>query len=116
MQTWFLIQNTRLGAYLRAAIVPLTGLYPYFVMQALCCALFACAYLLIGYSGLLSIGHAMFLGTGGYVSAHALKDWGVSPEIGGSSRRIRPLGGCNLARRSDMPSLVMDVSAVSVHS
>lgn len=64
-------------------IVPLTGIYPYFVMQALCFALFACAFnLLIGYSGLLSFGHAMFLGTAGYVSAHALKVWGVSPEIG----------------------------------
>jgi branched-chain amino acid transport system permease protein len=65
------------------AIVPLNGLYPYFVMQALCFALFACAFnLLIGYSGLLSFGHAMFLGTAGYVTAHALKVWGVSPEIG----------------------------------
>jgi len=63
--------------------VPFTGLYPYFVMQALCFALFACAFnLLIGYSGLLSFGHAMFLGTAGYVTAHALKVWGVSPEIG----------------------------------
>jgi branched-chain amino acid transport system permease protein len=65
------------------AIVPLTGLYPYFVMQALCFALFACAFnLLLGYSGLLSFGHAMFLGTAGYATAHALKVWGVSPEIG----------------------------------
>jgi len=65
------------------AAVPLTGLYPYFVMQALCFALFACAFnLLIGYGGLLSFGHAMFLGTAGYVTAHALKVWGVSPEIG----------------------------------
>ena len=65
------------------AVVPLTGLYPYFVMQALCFALFACAFnLLIGYGGLLSFGHAMFLGTAGYVTAHALKVWGVSPEIG----------------------------------
>ena len=65
------------------AAVPVSGLYPYFVMQALCFALFACAFnLLIGYSGLLSFGHAMFLGTGGYVAAHALKVWGVSPEIG----------------------------------
>ncbi|HBF53417.1 MAG TPA: branched-chain amino acid ABC transporter permease, partial [Afipia sp.] len=53
------------------------------VMQALCFALFACAFnLLIGYGGLLSFGHAMFLGTAGYVTAHALKVWGVSPEIG----------------------------------
>ena len=65
------------------AIVPLTGLYPFFVMQALCFALLACAFnLLIGYGGLLSFGHAMFLGTGGYVTAHALKVWGVPPELG----------------------------------
>ncbi len=65
------------------SIVPLTGLYPYFVMQALCFALFACAFnLLLGYSGLLSFGHSMFLGTAGYASAHALKVWGVAPELG----------------------------------
>src|SRR6266480_4877977 len=65
------------------AIVPLTGIYPFFVMQALCFALLACAFnLLIGYGGLLSFGHAMFLGTAGYVTAHALKVWGLSPELG----------------------------------
>src|ERR1700739_2299743 len=65
------------------AIVPLTGIYPFFVMQALCFALLACAFnLLIGYGGLLSFGHAMFLGTAGYASAHALKVWGLSPELG----------------------------------
>jgi branched-chain amino acid transport system permease protein len=64
-------------------IVPFTGIYPFFVMQALCFALLACAFnLLIGYGGLLSFGHAMFLGTGGYVAAHALKVWGVPPELG----------------------------------
>jgi branched-chain amino acid transport system permease protein len=64
-------------------IVPLTGVYPFFVMQALCFALLACAFnLLIGYGGLLSFGHAMFLGTAGYISAHALKVWGLSPELG----------------------------------
>jgi branched-chain amino acid transport system permease protein len=63
-------------------IVPFTGVYPFFVMQALCFALLACAFnLLIGYGGLLSFGHAMFLGTAGYVSAHALKVWGLSPEL-----------------------------------
>jgi branched-chain amino acid transport system permease protein len=51
-------------------VLPWTGIYPYFIMQALCFALFACAFnLLIGYGGLLSFGHAMFLGTAGYVSA-----------------------------------------------
>src|ERR1700761_4797517 len=65
------------------AIVPVTGLYPFFVMQALCFALLACSFnLLIGYGGLLSFGHAMFLGTGGYVAAHALKVWGFPPELG----------------------------------
>src|SRR5271168_5201158 len=65
------------------AIVPWTGIYPFFVMQALCFALLACAFnLLIGYGGLLLFGHAMFLGTAGYVSAHALKVWGLPPELG----------------------------------
>jgi branched-chain amino acid transport system permease protein len=65
------------------AAVPWTGLYPFFVMQALCFALLACAFnLLIGYGGLLSFGHAMFLGTAGYCSAHALKVWGLPPELG----------------------------------
>src|SRR4051795_4696293 len=64
-------------------VVPLTGVYPFFVMQALCFALLACAFnLLIGYGGLLSFGHAMFLGTAGYISAHALKVWGLPPELG----------------------------------
>ena len=75
------------------AIVPLTGIYPFFVMQALCFALLACAFnLLIGYGGLLSFGHAMFLGTAGYFTAHALKVWGLSPELGilvGTARRCR---------------------------
>jgi branched-chain amino acid transport system permease protein len=65
------------------AAVPWTGIYPFFVMQALCFALVACAFnLLIGYGGLLSFGHAMFLGTAGYCSAHALKVWGLPPELG----------------------------------
>jgi branched-chain amino acid transport system permease protein len=65
------------------AIVPATNIYPFFVMQALCFSLLACAFnLLIGFGGLLSFGHAMFLGTAGYFTAHALKVWGVSPEIG----------------------------------
>ena len=65
------------------ALVPFSGIYPFFVMQALCFALVACAFnLLIGYGGLLSFGHAMFLGTAGYCSGHALKVWGLPPELG----------------------------------
>jgi branched-chain amino acid transport system permease protein len=56
--------------------------YPIFLMKALCFALFACAFnLLIGYVGLLSFGHAAFLGTAGYASAHAAKVWGFPPEL-----------------------------------
>jgi len=56
--------------------------YPLFLMQALCFALFACAFnLLIGYVGLLSFGHAAFLGSAGYISAHTAKVWGWPPEL-----------------------------------
>jgi branched-chain amino acid transport system permease protein len=56
--------------------------YPVFLMKALCFALFACAFnLLIGYVGLLSFGHAVFLGSAGYATAHAAKVWGVGPEL-----------------------------------
>ena len=56
--------------------------YPLFLMKALCFALFACAFnLLIGYVGLLSFGHAVFLGSAGYTSAYAAKTWGWSPEL-----------------------------------
>jgi branched-chain amino acid transport system permease protein len=55
--------------------------YPVFLMKALCFALFACAFnLLVGYVGLLSFGHAVFLGSAGYASAHAAKVWGLPPE------------------------------------
>jgi branched-chain amino acid transport system permease protein len=64
------------------AIAPFVGVYPVFLMKALCFALFACAFnLLLGFGGLLSFGHAMFLGTAGYVCAYAAKVWGLSPEL-----------------------------------
>ena len=57
--------------------------YPVLVMKILCFALFACAFnLLIGYTGLLSFGHAIFLGTAGYVAGHSIKVWGFPPELG----------------------------------
>jgi branched-chain amino acid transport system permease protein len=56
--------------------------YPVFLMKALCFALFACAFnLLIGYVGLLSFGHAAFLGAAGYAAAHSAKVWAVPPEV-----------------------------------
>ncbi|SMF75443.1 amino acid/amide ABC transporter membrane protein 2, HAAT family [Azospirillum oryzae] len=72
------------------ALVVLAGLlavpfllYPVFLMKVLCFALFACAFnLLIGFGGLLSFGHAAFFGSAAYVTAHAVKVWGWSPELG----------------------------------
>jgi branched-chain amino acid transport system permease protein len=64
------------------AFVPVLGIYPIFVMKIMCYALFACAFnLLLGYTGLLSFGHAAFLGTSAYTLGHAIKVWGFSPEI-----------------------------------
>jgi branched-chain amino acid transport system permease protein len=61
------------------AIAPFFA-YPFFVMQEMCFALFACAFnLLIGYANLLSLGHAMFFGLASYVCAHAAKVWGLEP-------------------------------------
>ena len=63
------------------SLAPLVA-YPVFLMKVMCFALFACAFnLLIGYGGLVSFGHAMFLGTAGYASAHAAKVWGFAPEF-----------------------------------
>src|SRR4030095_15289170 len=57
------------------------GVYPVFLMKALCFGLFACAFnLLICYVALLSFGHAAYLGSAGYVTAHAAKVWGWPPE------------------------------------
>lgn len=57
-------------------------LFPVYVMKVLCFALYACAFnLLLGYAGLLSFGHAAYFGMGSYLSAHAAKVWGLTPEL-----------------------------------
>ena len=57
--------------------------YPVFLMKVLCFALFACAFnLLLGYTGILSFGHAAFFGGAAYFTAHAVKEWGLTPELG----------------------------------
>ena len=72
------------GLLLLALIAaPFLGAYPVFVMKLLCFALFASAFnLLLGYTGLLSFGHAAFLGGAAYVTGHAVKVWGATPELG----------------------------------
>lgn len=78
-----ILSGNRLAIGLVAlALVAPFGLYPVFLMKALCFALFACAFnLLIGYVGLLSFGHAAFFGAAGYVTAHSAKVWGWPPEL-----------------------------------
>ena len=62
---------------------PFVGLYPIFVMKALCYAIFACAFnLLLGYTGLLSFGHAAYLGAAAYFTGYLMRSAGFSPELG----------------------------------
>ncbi|MBN3854444.1 MULTISPECIES: branched-chain amino acid ABC transporter permease [unclassified Paraburkholderia] len=64
-------------------VAPFAGGYPLFVMKVLCFALFAAAFnLLIGYTGLLSFGHAMFLASAGYTAGYAIQSLGFTPELG----------------------------------
>jgi branched-chain amino acid transport system permease protein len=77
--------STVVYAALLLALVaaPFVGFYPVFVMKVLCFALFACAFnLLLGYTGMLSFGHAAFLGSSAYVTGHVIKMWHFTPELG----------------------------------
>ena len=75
-------QRIAFGAMVAFFVLAPLVVYPVFLMKVLCFALFACAFnLLIGYGGLLSFGHAMFLGMAGYATAHAAKVWGLTPEL-----------------------------------
>jgi branched-chain amino acid transport system permease protein len=68
-------------AFLLAA--PFIGVYPVFMMTALCFAIFACAFnLLLGYTGLLSFGHAAFMGSAAYATGWLVRSAGWSPELG----------------------------------
>jgi branched-chain amino acid transport system permease protein len=62
---------------------PFIGVYPVFLMTALCFAIFACAFnLLLGYTGLLSFGHAAFMGSAAYATGWLVRSAGWSPELG----------------------------------
>ena len=70
------------GLFIVGLIAPF-AVYPTFLMKLFCFALFACAFnLLLGFAGLLSFGHAAFLGTAGYVCGLMVRDLGVTPEVG----------------------------------
>jgi branched-chain amino acid transport system permease protein len=75
--TWALI-----GLMVALGLVAPFVVYPVFLMNVLCFALFACAFnLLLGYVGLLSFGHAAFFGWAAYATGHAAKVWGWTPEL-----------------------------------
>ncbi len=75
-------QYVLFGALVGVLVAAPFVVYPIFLMKALCFALFACAFnVLIGYVGLLSFGHAAFLGSAGYAAAHSAKVWGFPPEL-----------------------------------
>jgi branched-chain amino acid transport system permease protein len=87
------------------AAAPLV-VYPVFMMKVMCFALFACAFnLLLGFTGLLSFGHAAFLGTAAYTCGHALKVWGLPAPLGllvgaGAAAGVGLLFGLLAIRRS----------------
>ena len=72
-----------LGVLFVLGLIAPFAVYPTFLMKILCYGLFACAFnLLLGFAGLLSFGHAAFLGTAGYVCGLMVRDFGVTPELG----------------------------------
>ena len=72
-----------LGGLVLLIAAPFIGLYPVFGMNALCFAIFACAFnLLLGYTGLLSFGHAAFFGAAAYFTGWLVRSGGFSPELG----------------------------------
>ncbi len=75
--------STKLLLILAAAglLVPAAGGYALFLTKCIAFALFAMAFnFFTGNVGLLSIGHAAFFGMGAYVTGHAAKVWGLTPE------------------------------------
>ncbi|MBF0324466.1 MAG: branched-chain amino acid ABC transporter permease [Alphaproteobacteria bacterium] len=75
-------QSLFVAVLLIVALAAPFAVYPVFLMKGLCFALFAAAFnLLLGYVGLLSFGHAMFFGWSAYITAHAAKEWGLTPEL-----------------------------------
>jgi branched-chain amino acid transport system permease protein len=78
-----LTRITYLALLALALLAPMLGLYPVFVMKLLCFAIFACALnLLLGFTGLLSFGHAAFFGSAAYITGWFIKSQHVTPELG----------------------------------
>jgi branched-chain amino acid transport system permease protein len=89
MMTWLGTGSARSGKLLWLValalliLAPFLGVYPIFVMTALCFAIFAMAFnLLLGYTGLLSFGHAAYFGGAAYVTGWLVHEQHWTPELG----------------------------------
>jgi branched-chain amino acid transport system permease protein len=73
-----MMRSKIISAVVLVLVIAAPGIiYPVFLMKLMCYALFACAFnLLVGFTGLISFGHAAFLGVGGYIAGHVMKSWG----------------------------------------
>jgi len=72
-----------IAVFVLLLIAPFIGLYPVFMMKAMCFAIFACAFnLLLGFTGLLSFGHAAFMGSAAYATGWLVRNAGWGPELG----------------------------------
>ena len=70
-------------ALLLLVAAPFVGVYPIIIMTALCFAIYAMAFnLLLGFTGLLSFGHAAFMGSAAYITGWLVRSAGWTPELG----------------------------------
>ena len=78
-----------------ALIAPFFGLYPVFLMKLLCFAMFACAFnLLLGFTKMLSFGHAAYFGSSAYITGWlvTVQGWGTIEGILGGVAGAMLLG------------------------
>jgi len=60
-------------------MAPWLGIYPVYLMTLYCYAIFACAFnLMLGFSGMLSFGHAAYFGFSSYITAHLITQYSLN--------------------------------------
>jgi len=69
------------GAAIALVLLPIF-FYPIFLVKIFCFAIFAASFnFLLGFTGIVSFGQAALFGTAAYVTAYALKQWAMQPEL-----------------------------------